>query len=79
MGGQDSSPNEPSKAYAQSVGRGGIGNLHYAKKFEGMTNEPPPTIIGHVVPPLPIPFFLQCLQLLGPFKSTTFDWPWWYR
>ena len=59
MGGQDSSPNVLSKAYPQLVGRGGVGNLQYAKKFEGIGNEPPPTIVSHVVPPPPTSAILQ--------------------
>jgi hypothetical protein len=51
MGGQDSNPDESSNAYA-SVGRGGVGNLQYAKKFEGMTSEPPPPRVTPVVNPL---------------------------
>jgi hypothetical protein len=78
MGGQDSSPNEPSKAYVQSVGRGGVGNLQYAKKFEGMANEPPATRVDHVVPSLQSPLFCNVEKLVGPSKPTTFNWPWWY-
>ena len=79
MGGQDSSPNEPSKAYGQSVGRGGVGNLQYAKKFEGMTDDPSPPRVGSVVSPVSIPVCFNVDIHIGLFQSATFNWPWWYR
>ena len=51
MGGLDSAPDECSNAY-NSVGRGGVGNLQYAKKFEGLTSEAPPPRVTPVVYPL---------------------------
>jgi hypothetical protein len=43
MGGQDSSPIEPSKAYT-STGRGGMGNIQEAKKFQGLPEPLAPKI-----------------------------------
>ena len=49
MAGQDQSPTEPSKAHPRGPGRGGVGNIQEARKWNVVTADEPPLRFDPVV------------------------------